>query len=85
MGYNKDQVLDSLKLNRFNKISTLNYLLLKKKLRDGYSSPADINAFGFKPKMAQKFKDTGDLNYSSETRSKDKRRTNKSVLRKKIV
>jgi len=50
-GYERDALLQSLKNNRHNKLTTLYYLLLKKFVKNGHVSNADISSVIFKPRV----------------------------------
>lgn len=50
-GYDREVITQSIKNYRHNKISTLYTLLLKKEVRNGYVSGADIESIMFKPKV----------------------------------
>ena len=50
-GYDKEVIIQSIKNNRHNKISTIYNLLLKKAIKKGHISNADICSLMFKPKV----------------------------------
>ena len=48
-GYEKKSIVDSVMMNRHNKLTTCYYLILKKMIRKGESSIADISDHKFRP------------------------------------
>lgn len=52
-GVDREKVEQSLLTNRHNKLTTTYHLLLKKRLRGGHNSPADLSAPDFMPKKKQ--------------------------------
>lgn len=52
-GYERDVIYQSLQNNRHNKITTLYYLLLRKFIKNGHISNADLSSLCFKPKVLQ--------------------------------
>jgi len=55
-GYDRDVIVQSIKNNRHNKLTTTYYLLLQKFIRNGHASKADINSLCFKPKILEEMK-----------------------------
>ena len=51
LGYNREQVIHSIRNNRHNKLTTIYYLLLKKFIRGGHISNADISSICFRTKL----------------------------------
>ena len=53
-GYEKNSVIQSVAANRHNKLTTMYYLLLRKFIKNGHISEADISSLCFKPKVKEK-------------------------------
>lgn len=54
-GYERETIVQSVKTNRHNIVSTLYYLILRKMIKkEGHVSVADINSIFFKPKLLEK-------------------------------
>lgn len=69
-GYDRDVVIQSIKNNRHNKLTTIYYLLLRKFIRNGHVSKADINSLTFKPKILV---DINSMVHTLENTSKSKK------------
>lgn len=54
-GFDKEVIIQSVKANRHNKVTTLYYLLLKKLVENGHVSMADISSVMFRPKVKGDF------------------------------
>lgn len=54
LGYEKESTRRYIETNRHNAACTTYYLLLKKKLKQGFHSYADINSDNFDPRLKEK-------------------------------
>lgn len=80
MGYDRGVIIQSIKNNRHNKLTTIYYLLLEKFIKNGHASKADVNSMMFRSQVLDEIRNAQEvLNKRKEILEKDQGTINKEI------